>query len=111
MFKQGSPEAWLKFQTNLQKIIKGQILKTGPQWYAITKNLLMGESLRVFEQQATYIGNETEDNYKVVIKGLTDHSLPPKALLIQKRYLHQGMYKPQGIKMREFIYHIKEMVD
>ena len=31
VFKQASPEAWLDFQTMLQKIHKGQSLKTGLQ--------------------------------------------------------------------------------
>ena len=32
VFKQKSPEAWMKFKTFLQNIIKVQSLKTGSQW-------------------------------------------------------------------------------
>ena len=52
VFRTGSPEAWLKFQTTLQKIIKGQSINNGPQMHAITKNLLTGESLRVVEHHS-----------------------------------------------------------
>ena len=52
VFNKGSLEAYLKFQTMLQKIIKGQSLRTGPKMYAITKNILAQEALHVFNQYA-----------------------------------------------------------
>ena len=83
VFKQNSLEAWLKLQTMLQKIIKGQSLKTGPQWYAIPKNLLVAEVLCVFKQQARVIVNETNYNYKLVIEGPTSHFFLSKVLQLQ----------------------------
>ena len=62
MFKQYPPGSWLKFQIKLQKIIKVQILKAGPQWYAIIKNLQVAEDLRVFEQQERAIGIKMKEN-------------------------------------------------
>ena len=78
MLNKVSPEAWLEFHTTLQEIIKLQILKTGPQWYDITKNLLVVESLRIFKQKSRAIGDETRDKYKLFIEGLATHFFPPK---------------------------------
>ena len=83
VFKQESPEVWLKLQTILKKIIKGQSLKTGPQWYATPNNLVVAEVLCVFGQQARAIDNKTKYNYKLVIESLTPHFFFSKVLLRQ----------------------------
>ena len=40
VFRVGPSEYFIKFQTKLHIIIRGQSLKTGPQMYTIKKNLL-----------------------------------------------------------------------
>ena len=87
MFKTGSEKDWLKIHKTLHKIIKIQSLKTGPQMYAMTNNLLTEEALRVFEQNSKENLNETKENFKLVIEGLTIHLFPPKALQRQNSYL------------------------
>ena len=52
LFRTGSPEALLKFFTILNKIIRYQDLFTGSQKFGMTRNLVIGESLQVFEQKA-----------------------------------------------------------
>ena len=47
----GSPEALLKFVTILQKIIQVQYLSTGPLKFGITRNLVIRESISVFEKK------------------------------------------------------------
>ena len=95
VFNTGSPEVLLKFLTLLDKIIKGQSLTTGTHIYAMTNNLLAEEALCVFEQQAKSKVSKTTASYKSVIEGVTTHLFPSKALQLQKRYLHQGLYNPQ----------------
>ena len=96
-------EALHNFITVLQYIIKVQDLSTGPQKYEITCNLLLGESLRVFEQKTWECGTEINNNYKLVIQYLISHFLPSKELQGQERYLFRGLYKPRETKIREFI--------
>ena len=87
ILKDGSPEELLKFKTKLAKIIKGQGLTTGPAQYAMTKNLLAGEALRVFEIEATKAGAETIAHHPVVVNAMIKHFFPSKALIWQKRYM------------------------
>ena len=47
IFRTGSPESLLKF-IKILKIIKGQNLSTVPHKYRMTRNLVVGESLREF---------------------------------------------------------------
>ena len=49
LFWTGIPEVFLKFMTLLHKIIRCQELSTVPQKFVMTRNLVMGEALRVFE--------------------------------------------------------------
>ena len=52
LFRTGSPEALLKFVTLLHNIIRGHDLSTGTQKFGMMWNLVVGESLQVFEQKA-----------------------------------------------------------
>ena len=45
------------FLVFLKKIFKGQNMTTGPQWYAMKKNLPEGNSLQDFEQKVCPILN------------------------------------------------------
>ena len=76
------------------KIIRVQYLSTGPQKFGMTRNLVLGKSLQVFEQKARERGAETNANYEFVMKDLISHSFSPKALQRQNRYLRRGLYKP-----------------
>ena len=49
VFNTGSRESLIRFLTLLDNIIKIQTLKTWTQMYAMTKNLLEGEALHLFE--------------------------------------------------------------
>ena len=49
LFRTGIPDALLKFFTILHKIVRFQDLSTGPQKFGMTRNLVVGEALQVFE--------------------------------------------------------------
>ena len=57
------------------------------------------------------IGNEMKENYKTFFKGFKNHLFPPKAIQLQNRCICLVMYKVRGIKMWEFTFHIKEILD
>ena len=52
LFCTGSPQALLKLATLLNKITQGQDLSTGPQKFKITRNLVIGEAIQVFEKNS-----------------------------------------------------------
>ena len=77
----------------------------------MTRNIVVGEALWVFEQNNRDRVTETNASYKLVMKYLISHFFPPKALQIQKRYLQRGLYKPRGTKIQEFVSQIDKMVE
>ena len=83
------------------------------QKFGMTRNLVVGELLRVFEQKTRYRGTETNKKYELVIKDLIDNLFLPKSLQLNKRYLRRGLYKykPRDKNIREFICQINKMVD
>ena len=111
MFSTGSAEAWLKFQRTLQKIIKSQNLKTGPQVYFMTNNLLVGETSCVLEHKAKEKVHGNKENFDLVIEGPTTHFFRPRALQRQNRYLLRGLFNPQVINMHKFIFCVKEITN
>ena len=58
MFHTGSPEALIKFINLLHKIIRSKELSTVPQNFGMTRNLVIGEPLQVFEQKSKERGTE-----------------------------------------------------
>ena len=95
----------------LHKIIQGQDLYTGLQTFTMTRKLILGEALRVFEQKTRYMGTEANAKNELVIKDMIYRFFLPKALHILKRYLQRGLYKPRAINIRELICRIYKMVD
>ena len=77
----------------------------------MTRNLVIGESLRVFEQKALEMGTKKNANYELAMKDLISHFFPPKALQRQERYLRRGMYKISDTNIRDFICRIDNMVE
>ena len=45
----GSVEQWINFWKNLEVVLKGQNVTSGPANYAVAKTLLKGEALKSFE--------------------------------------------------------------
>ena len=80
-----SSEAVLKFVTTLNNIIRGQDLYTDPQKFGITRNLITGEALWVFEQKSWERGSGKNENYELMMKDFICYFFPPKALQRQKR--------------------------
>ena len=62
LFINGTPEVLLKIITILNKIIKGQDLSRGLHKYGMTRNLVIKESLRGFDQKTRDFGTETNTN-------------------------------------------------
>ena len=46
-FDNGSTEEWIKYQSNLEAVLKGQNVTSGPSKYSVAKNILKGDALTV----------------------------------------------------------------
>ena len=77
----------------------------------MTCDLVVGESLQVFDQNNQDRGTENNANYDLVIKYLINQFFSSKALHRQKRYLRRGLYKSHDTKIQDFIRMIDNMVE
>ena len=48
-FDRRSLEQWIKFRKNLEAVLKGHNITSGPTNYAVTKTLLKGDTLMVLK--------------------------------------------------------------
>ena len=103
LFWDGIPESFLKFFTSINKIVQGKDLSKVPQKFRMTRNIVVGESLQLFEQKTWDRVNENKLIYKLVMIYLFNCFFPPEALQRQKRYLLRGLYKPRNTKIWDFV--------
>ena len=107
-FELGTAEEWLKFLQNLDRVIIGQDLKSGPNKFSMARRLLAGDSLSHFNDKASSQlddkgqPSETEETFKLCIRAVTETILSKKALLVQKRYMRRILCKPKDMPIRMY---------
>ena len=79
------------------------------QKYSMTFNLLIIESLQVFEQKTRDCRTDTNANYELVVKDVIYHFFPQKAFHIQKICLCWVLYKTCDTNISDFIYSIDKL--
>jgi hypothetical protein len=108
-FNNGTPEEWLVFVRNVKRVFTGQNITQGPGKYAMVRRLLLGDTLAAFEKAATAIGAENNANFDLVMREVTTHVFPRRALTYQKRYMRRHMRKPKTMTTREFAARVAEL--
>jgi hypothetical protein len=108
-FSTGTPESWIIFRKNLDKILVGQNVTTGPPTYAMARRVLEGAALARFEDSATDRGTETLEHFATVIEDMGAYVFPRRALQMEKRFMRRFMRKPRKYKMREFMARVEEL--
>ena len=100
-FNHGSPRELLDWFNNLDQVIRGQRITTGPAHCSMARALLRGEGLRVFNAAAAQRGDETVEHFKLVSDDLKKHFFPLKALMKQKRHMRRFLRKPRELTSKE----------
>lgn len=108
-FRTGTPEEWLLFQRDLHRVLNGQNITTGPQKFTMTRRLIHGDTLAVFDAAAQEHGNETNVTFLQCLKDVTTHIFPKRALAFQKRYMRRNLRKPRDMTTREFSARLSEL--
>lgn len=108
-FRSGTPEEFLRFLRNVNKVFSGQNITTGPERYAIYRRLLQGDALAAFDRAATKNGTETLDHLKRTVTELKTHVFPRKAVATQKRYMRRFLRKPRDMPIPEFVNRLVEI--
>ena len=110
-YSTGTPEEWLRFVRNVEKVFVGQNLTTGPQQYACVRRLLEGNALTVFDLKAAELGTQTLEHLGEVLRSLRDQVFPQRALQQQKRYMRRALSKPRHMPIRTYVNRVLELND
>ena len=108
-FSSGTCEEFLIFCKNINKVLRGQSITTGPQQFQVGRTLLDGEALTAFEATANGQANETVANFTLCLNAVRDSVFPRRAVLRQKRYLRRFLRKPPTMTTREYVARINEI--
>eukprot|EP00957_Ditylum_brightwellii_P201048 15323848-Ditylum_brightwellii.AAC.1 len=102
-FDEGTPKEWIKFQHGLQAVLKGQNVMQGPASYAVSKTLLKGNALIVFEHAEIDHGNQTVPHLELCLDDMSEHVFPEKARQAQKHYMWRNLHLDGGMAMKEWV--------
>ncbi len=87
----GMADQWILFRKNLDKILIGQHITTGPPTYAMTRRILEGAALAKFEDATTSRGTETMEHFGQVLDDMGNYVFPRRALQLEKT-LHEALH-------------------
>jgi hypothetical protein len=108
-YNTGTPERWILFRKDLDKVLTGQNITTGPPTYAMTRRILEGAALAKFDESSVTRGTETLEHFVQVINDMGNYVFPRRALQMEKRYMRRYMRKPRRLKMREYMARVEEL--
>ena len=109
-FGSGTPEEYLLWQRDLDKVIVGQNVEEGPAKYSLARRVLTGDALAAFNTAAqTYLPEMDEYSFEYTMMSLTEHVFPKRALQTQKRYKRRFLWKTREVTVRDFMVRLQEM--
>ena len=109
-FRDGTPEQFLRFRKNLQKVFAGQNVTDGPNMFTIGRRLMDGDALSHFENFVTAEAlTQTVNNFNRAMEAVGKHVFPAQAAKLQKRYLRRFVRKPMGMTSRMFVARVQEL--
>lgn len=128
-FETGTPEEWLVFTRDLKEVATGQNVRNAAGIFALTRMLLRGDALAIFENHILEVRKklekelpeaeveaevdddlvETQESFVTAIQAVGKHIFPPGALRVQKRYMRRFMKKPRDLTMRQFATRTREL--
>jgi hypothetical protein len=118
LFKTGTPEEFIKAVIAIDKVCKGQGITTAKEKYVMARRIFMGEALTAFNNAAEAAssladgsdkGQESLDNFELIIKKVASAVFPLRAYSIQKQAMRRYMRKPQSMKIRNYVDRILEI--
>ena len=109
-FSTGTCEEWLKFRANVDRVLLGQHVTTGPAKFLVARRLLTGDALSVFNAALEELGaNETNNSYELCMDALARHVFPKRASQLQKRYMRRFVRKPATMSTKQFAARLQEL--
>ena len=108
-FGTGSLEEWFRHEDNIVRVLTGMGATTGPEQYSLIRRMIKGSALSAFNNKATELGHATVAHAALCRQAITKALAPPRAALVQKRYLRRFVRKPITMTSREYVERIREI--
>jgi hypothetical protein len=89
-FANGTPEHFILWKRDLDKVIKGQNVTRPTDKYKMARRVLYGDALAVFDKEALTLVQEDEESFQKCLKALANHGFPMNAFSSQKAWLHHS---------------------
>jgi hypothetical protein len=89
-FSNGTPEQFILWKRDLDKIIKGQNVTRPTDKYEMARRVLYGDAQAMFDKEALTLVQEDEENFQKCLKALANHVFPKNALSSQKAWLRRS---------------------
>ena len=109
LFDSGPEEQWIRFLKKVEAVLRGQNVTSEPAKYAVTKTLLKGDALTVFEAAETSYGKVTIFYLEKCSDNVTMHVLPEKAVHTQKCYIRRNLHLKKGQAVDEWVSQVFEL--
>jgi hypothetical protein len=91
----GSPEEWILWDTDYNKVCVGMSINLGAARNQIVCQMLSDEPLKEFERMLRTFATEMNANSNRALDSVALLIFPTNAYAKQKKYLRQGMWKPK----------------
>jgi NACalpha-BTF3-like transcription factor len=110
-FESGSVEQYILWKRDLDKLFKGQNLSNAEDKFEMTRKVLTGDALAVFQEAAYAQIVEDDNSYAICIDALALHVFPKNALTHQKAWMRRSEYahKPIKAKTRTWVARLNEI--
>ena len=102
IFENGTAEQWCRWRDDLVIVYRGLSLTTGPNQVGITRHLMSGQALDIFNSFLSDEGvTETVENVLKALKKVAATVFPDNAVANQKQYMRHELRKPNKLTSRE----------
>eukprot|EP00957_Ditylum_brightwellii_P000722 56788-Ditylum_brightwellii.AAC.1 len=81
----------------------------GPPSYTVTKTLLKGNVLMVFEQAKIDHGMQSVPHFELCLGDVAEHVFPEKAGQTQKRYMQRNPWLVGRMTVKEWVAQVSEL--
>jgi hypothetical protein len=110
-FSTGSVEQFIMWKRDLHKIIKGQNITQAADKFEMTKRVLEGDALAVFEKIELDLAEKTEETFVQALRALATHVFPNNALSNQKSWLrrNEAAWKKKDVVTRTWVARLHEI--
>ena len=100
IFRSGSPEEWILWRSDFAEVCIGMSITSGSARNRMVRQLLSDEPLKEFERVLETFAMETTVNSNKALDSVAVQIFPTNAYAKQKKYMRQGMWKPEVLTIQ-----------